>query len=208
MMSIEVKVPMLPESVADATVLTWHKKAGESVMRDERLVDLETDKVVLEVPAPEDGVLVDILKSDGTTVLANEVLAVINPGSVSATPKAPAESVPAPAAAPELSPAVRRLVAEHNIDVSLLQGTGKGGRIVKEDVESLLKQQASAPARLPQADIPPVMDIVSSRPEKRVPMSRLRAKIAERLVQAQHNASMLTTLNEVNLQTVMELNAK
>lgn len=216
-MSIEVKVPVLPESVADATVVTWHKQVGEAVTRDENLVDLETDKVVLEVPAPEDGVLGEIKFEDGATVVAEQVLAIIKPQSAQdgakqqAAASAPeAEKTSAPKAN-DVSPAVRRLVAEHKLDVSLIKGTGKDGRIVKEDVESFLKtkQAPTAPATPDLSIVPEVpATSIGERAEKRVPMSRLRAKIAERLVQAQHNAAMLTTFNEVNLQAVMDLRAQ
>jgi 2-oxoglutarate dehydrogenase E2 component (dihydrolipoamide succinyltransferase) len=201
-MSIEVKVPALPESVADATVLVWHKKPGEFVNRDENLVDLETDKVVLEVPAPQSGVLSDVLFSQGTTVTSNQVLAIIQEG-VAAAPVAPTAAAVQPVAAPAVtaapapmpspaatssvtmpaSPVVRRLASEHDIDIQAVPGTGKEGRVVKQDI----------------------VNFMSSRPEKRVPMSRMRVTIAKRLVEAQHNAAMLTTFNEVNLQAVKEL---
>lgn len=217
-MTIEVKVPVLPESVADATVSTWHKKPGDRVERDENLVDLETDKVVLEVPAPEDGVLSEIVKEEGSTVTAEEVLAMIEPGAAAAKEEkaekkekaAPAEEKqpeekPAEeraASEEELSPAVRRLVAEHDVDISKVKGTGKNGRITKEDVQQYMEQPKEAPAK-PQAEAAPVAP--GERPEKRVPMSRLRARIAERLVSAQQNAAMLTTFNEVDLHQVMAL---
>lgn len=193
-MTIEIRVPALPESVADATIIKWHKKAGDSVARDETLVDLETDKVVLEVPAPESGVLVEIIAKEGTTVLANALLGKLNAGAVAApSAKATSDNKPAVAAAPaeaHLSPAVRRAVAEGDINVQGVQGSGKGGRIVKED----LTKTASAPVMA-----------TGLRTEERVPMTRLRAKIAERLVEAQHNAAMLTTFNEINMQPVMDL---
>lgn len=212
-MSIEVKVPMLPESVADATILTWHKQPGEQVTRDENLVDLETDKVVLEVPAPSDGVLQEIVQSAGSTVVANDILAVIAEGAAKAKP-APAVTTapkadPVPVqqttptehtAAPEATPAVRRLLAEHNLELSQIKGTGKDGRVIKEDILNFLKQAPQAPST--------VVSLVGERPEKRVPMSRLRAKVAERLVQAQQNSAMLTTFNEINLQAVMDIRRK
>lgn len=208
-MTIEVKVPLLPESVADATVLAWHKKAGETVLRDETIVELETDKVVLEVPAPDSGVLSEILQEEGATVVANDKLAILDPKAAAAAPKsaekeAPAKSEPAAeaqAASADLSPAVRRLVAEHNVDVSKLTGTGKDGRVVKADVESFLKG-GTAPASQPA--------VVASgeRQEKRVAMTRLRTRVAERLVQAQHEAAMLTTFNEVNLQAIMDIRSR
>lgn len=197
-MSTQVKVPMLPESVADATVVTWHKKVGDTVKRDENLVDLETDKVVLEVPSPTDGVLQEILQTDGATVVANDVLAVIKAGAVAAVSEVKASSAPqASAQASDLSPSVRRLVSETEVDVSGMKGTGKDGRLTKQDV---MNQSKPAP-------VAAVVNLVSvgDRLEKRVPMSRIRAKVAERLVQAQHNAAMLTTFNEVNLQAVMAL---
>lgn len=224
-MVIEVKVPVLPESVADATVLNWHKKVGESVARDENLVDLETDKVVLEVPAPMPGVIEKILINQGTTVKSNEILAIIQPQGAAPVSK---ESVPTKNIESEksnikettatnsdqntLSPAVRRLVAEHNVDVNVIQGSGKGGRVLKEDVLQKMPLQESgnvtnstANKRAPAAVPFPSME---ERPEQRVPMSRLRARIAERLVSAQHNAAILTTFNEVNLKAVMALRAK
>ncbi len=218
-MSIEIKVPVLPESVADATIVTWHKQPGEAVERDENLVDLETDKVVLEVPAPDNGVLEEILRPEGETVIANEVLAKFTAGATAsaksgAAATAEATTSDAPTGAEsnaDLTPVVRRLVAEHNIDVARVTGTGKGGRITKADVEKFLQGQSSQPQ--PQssaapaiAQVPAGMTITGGeRPEKRVPMTRLRARIAERLVQAQHGAAILTTFNEVNLQAVMNL---
>lgn len=208
-MSVEVKVPVLPESVADATVAKWYKKPGDTVKRDENLVDIETDKVMLEVPAPEDGVLQEITKPDGSTVKSEEVLAIISAnGGVVAPEKKPlkqeaktAESTQS--TAESLTPAVRRLVAEHDVDAQAIKGSGKGGRIVKEDVLSHLdnKSQNTSTARAPMLG-------PDERPEQRVPMSRLRAKIAERLVAAQHNAAMLTTFNEINMDPVMEIRAK
>ncbi len=207
-MSVEVKVPMLPESVADATILTWHKKVGESVRRDENLVDLETDKVVLEVPAPVDGVIQAIQKEEGTNVTADEIIAVIAPGEVKDTP-APAvsesQAVEQPATnsgSTELSPSVRRLVAEHNLEAAKIIGTGKDGRITKDDVIKVVEQQKSTQGVVSQtaAALP-----MGAREEKRVPMSRLRARIAERLLEAQQTTAMLTTFNEVNLQAIMDI---
>lgn len=219
-MSIEVKVPGLPESVADAKVITWHKKAGDSVTQDETLVDLETDKVVLEVPAPETGVLKQILKPDGSVVVANDLLALIEQGaSVSAAKsnKASAKSTStAETAAPsaesdDLSPSVRRLIAENSVNPSKIPGTGKEGRITKEDVLNYLKTAGEAntasPVAAPQpARIAPIAS--GERIEKRVPMSRMRARIAERLLSAQHQAAILTTFNEINLKNLIELRAK
>lgn len=215
-MSIEVKVPTLPESVADATVAQWHRKPGDVVKRDEPLLDLETDKVMLEVPAPQDGVLADIAKPAGVKVTANETLGTLTiNGAAASADKAPTAKTPqaaathvegsaitpkdAPQPATSLSPAVRRLVAEQNIDTSKIKGSGKGGRVTKEDVTS----QTAATAKQSQ----PVV-ASGERPEQRVPMSRLRARIAERLVEAQHNAAMLTTFNEINMQPVMDLRAR
>lgn len=206
-MSIEIKVPMLPESVADAKVLTWHKKAGDTVTRDETIVELETDKVVLEVPAPQDGVLASILEPEGSTVLANQILAIVEAqkagkpvASLATTPKEK-EALPTSAATvstPDLSPGVRRLVGEHQVDVSNITGSGKSGRVLKEDVMALVKQTSSTPFASSTM-------LTNGRAEQRVPMSRLRTKIAERLVAAQQQAAMLTTFNEVNMQPIMNL---
>lgn len=209
-MSIEIKVPTLPESVTDATVAKWYKNVGDSIERDENLVDLETDKVMLEVPAPESGVIEKILVSEGDTVGADTLIAVITAGAVkqknaeTASPAAvetttTAESEPATKSNSnaELSPAVRRLAAENAIDTSEIKGSGKGGRVTKQDVENHLQTPASAaPATSGHRD------------EKRVPMSRLRARIAERLVQVQHEAALLTTFNEVNMKPVMDLRSR
>lgn len=197
-MSIEIRVPALPESVADATIIKWHKKAGDSVTRDETLVDLETDKVVLEVPAPESGVLAEIIAQEGATVLANALLGKLNAGAFAAQSAKPASDDKPVASAAQtemhLSPAVRRAVAEGDINVQGIQGSGKGGRIVKEDLSKTTAAATNAP-----------MAVAGLRTEERVPMTRLRAKIAERLVEAQHNAAMLTTFNEINMQPVMDL---
>ncbi|KTD28046.1 MULTISPECIES: 2-oxoglutarate dehydrogenase complex dihydrolipoyllysine-residue succinyltransferase [Legionella] len=209
-MSIEVKVPVLPESVADATIASWHKKVGDKVTRDENLLDLETDKVVLEVPAPADGILKEILFKEGDTVKASQVLARIEEGAVAKEEKPAAkEEKPAEAKTEEreseekaTGPAVRRMLAENNLQASQISGSGKDGRITKEDVISFIesgREKTSKPA-LKQEPV-----AFGAREERRVPMSRLRAKIAERLVQAQHNAAMLTTFNEVNLKAVMDL---
>jgi 2-oxoglutarate dehydrogenase E2 component (dihydrolipoamide succinyltransferase) len=218
-MTIEIKVPALPESVADATVVTWHKKPGDSVRRDENLVDLETDKVVLEVPAPADGILESILKDVGSTVLAQDLLGTLKAGAVVADPAKPAEAAvtlakapeakeakEAKTASPDLSPSVRRLVAEYDVDVGKLAGTGKDGRLTKVDVQPLIqkaveKASGSSSTGTPAAAI----TIPGERSEQRVPMTRLRARIAERLLEAQHQAAILTTFNEVNLQAVMDL---
>lgn len=214
-MSIEVKVPALPESVADATVALWHKQPGDEVKRDETLLELETDKVMLEVPAVQDGVLEKILKPVGSKVTAAEVLGMLSASKGGAT--AAAKTEPAPAAAAEktaatkvstsddLSPAVRRLVGEQDVNVDHIKGTGKGGRITKEDVLTAGKTAAPSTTSSPSASVPAV---AGERAEQRVPMSRLRARIAERLVEAQHNAAMLTTFNEVNMQPIMDLRAR
>ncbi|MEA9418653.1 2-oxoglutarate dehydrogenase complex dihydrolipoyllysine-residue succinyltransferase [Aeromonas caviae] len=208
-MTIEIKVPDLPESVADATIATWHKKPGDLVARDEVLVDIETDKVVLEVPAPEAGVLVDILQSEGATVLSRQLIAMLKPAPVAgeATSEKPVEAV-ADDAADGLSPSVRRMVAEHDIDVAKLTGTGKGGRVTKEDVEAFIKNLGKAPVAAPTAAAPvaaaPVAPL-AGRTEKRVPMTRLRKRIAERLLEAKNTTAMLTTFNEINMAPIMKL---
>jgi 2-oxoglutarate dehydrogenase E2 component (dihydrolipoamide succinyltransferase) len=208
-MTIEIKVPDLPESVADATIATWHKKPGDLVARDEVLVDIETDKVVLEVPAPEAGVLVDILQSEGATVLSRQLIAMLKPAPVAgeATSEKPVEAV-ADDAADGLSPSVRRMVAEHDIDVAKLTGTGKGGRVTKEDVDAFIKNLGKAPVAAPVAAAPvaaaPVATL-AGRTEKRVPMTRLRKRIAERLLEAKNTTAMLTTFNEINMAPIMKL---
>ena len=221
-MSIEVKVPMLPESVADATVVTWHKKPGENVKRDDNLVDLETDKVVLEVPAPADGVMGEILKQAGTVVKAGEILAHLNtdkeasmktakPSASTSTSTSEAESSKpvSPATENLAGPAARRSAAEQGLSLENIPGSGKSGRVTREDV--LNQSQAASPAStlLPdgmKTDSNRVaMSQAASRLEKRVPMTRLRARIAERLVAAQHNAAILTTFNEIDLHKVIEL---
>ncbi len=207
-MSIEIKVPVLPESVADATIATWHVQPGEAVSRDQVLVDIETDKVVLEVPAPEDGQLGEILNNEGDTVLAEQVIASFIAGAKAG------QEVTKPAATPDapsaeegndaLSPSVRRLVAEHNVDVSQISGTGVGGRITKEDVEAFIKAKGAAPASAPVEAKAPAPEL-GDRTEKRVPMTRLRKRIAERLLEAKNSTAMLTTFNEVNMGPIMTL---
>jgi 2-oxoglutarate dehydrogenase E2 component (dihydrolipoamide succinyltransferase) len=215
-MLVEVKVPQLSESVAEATLLTWHKKAGERVKRDENLVDIETDKVVLETPAPESGVIVRIIKGDGGTVTSNEVIAQIDTGGaaaeVSPAPakaEAKAPAAPAPKAAPVAAlPAARKLAAEKRVDTGAIGGSGRGGRVTKEDVLRSVEGKAPpATAATPQPAPPPEKDLgaAAGRPEQRVPMSRLRARVAERLVQSQHAGAILTTFNEVNMQAVIDL---
>ncbi|MCZ4336464.1 2-oxoglutarate dehydrogenase complex dihydrolipoyllysine-residue succinyltransferase [Shewanella colwelliana] len=207
-MSIEIKVPVLPESVADATIATWHVKAGEQVSRDQNLVDIETDKVVLEVVAPEDGSIVEFLAEEGDTVLGEAVIAKFVAGAVAGqeVSKEEAEAAaPQEAASDEsndaLSPSVRRLIAEHNVDASKLKGTGVGGRITKEDVEAFVK---SAPAAKPAA-APAVVAPLGERSQKRVPMTRLRKTIANRLLEAKNSTAMLTTFNEVNMKPIMDI---
>jgi 2-oxoglutarate dehydrogenase E2 component (dihydrolipoamide succinyltransferase) len=199
-MTVEIKVPGLPESVADATVGTWHKQPGDHVARGENILDLETDKVVLEVPAPKDGVLKAILKQEGDLVVADDVLAQFEVGAASSAPKAAAASDTA--RGDDLSPAVRRLIAEKGIDASLIKGTGKGGRITKADVENFVPAKTAAASKA--APVAPLSK-PGAREEKRVPMNRMRKKIAERLLSSTQNTAMLTTFNEVDMKAVMDL---
>ncbi|EZO93288.1 2-oxoglutarate dehydrogenase complex dihydrolipoyllysine-residue succinyltransferase [Pseudomonas aeruginosa] len=226
-MAIEIKAPTFPESVADGTVATWHKKPGEAVKRDELIVDIETDKVVIEVLAEADGVLAEIIKNEGDTVLSNELLGKLNEGGAAAPAAAPAApAAAAPAAAPAaqaaapaaaggddaiLSPAARKLAEEAGIDPNSIAGTGKGGRVTKEDVVAAVEAKKNAPAApakpaAPAAEAP--IFAAGDRVEKRVPMTRLRAKVAERLVEAQSAMAMLTTFNEVNMKPIMDLRSK
>lgn len=220
-MAIEIKAPTFPESVADGTVATWHKKPGEAVKRDELLVDIETDKVVLEVVAPADGVLAEVIKNEGDTVLSEEVIARVEEGATAAAPAAQPAAASAPAAAPAaagsdedpiLAPAARKIAEENGIDPATLVGTGKGGRVTKEDAVAAVeakKSGAAAPAAKPAAAAAaPVVTAAGDRTEKRVPMTRLRAKVAERLVEAQSSMAMLTTFNEVNMKPIMDLRSK
>lgn len=219
-MAIEIKAPTFPESVADGTVATWHKQPGDAVKRDELLVDIETDKVVMEVLAEADGVMGDIAKAEGDTVLSGEVLGVLKDGEAAAAPaakpaEAKAESAPAAAEAtgeePMLSPAARKLAEENGLVASEISGTGKGGRVTKEDVLNAVEAKKNAPAAKPAAPAAPAAAVAlpeGDRTEKRVPMTRLRARIAERLVEAQSNMAMLTTFNEVNMKPVMDLRSK
>lgn len=221
-MAIEVKVPMLPESITDAVVSTWHKKAGDKVSRDENIVDLETDKVMLEVPSPTDGVIKEIVKPSGSTVHAQEVIAVIEaaaaggdtkpskPEAKSAKPEPAAKAETKPAETkkqaasqnmPHMAPSVRRVVAEHNIDVSQVAGTGKGGRITKENALSAISNTSAAPQQ--EISLP-----TGERPEKRVPMTRIRSRIAERLLEVTQNTAMLTTFNEINMAPVMDIRTR
>ncbi len=207
-MSIEIKVPVLPESVKDATIATWHKKVGESVKRDEHLLDVETDKIILEVVAPEDGYLETILKKEGETVKAEEVVATFQKGSAEQTKKSDVSvSVVKENTSdqPVLTPAVRRLVSEQEVNISQIQGTGKNNRITKEDV---IKSTHKSEENVSGSVVSPVPAFTGERVEKRVAMSRLRARIAERLLQAQHGAAILTTFNEINMQPVMSLREK
>jgi 2-oxoglutarate dehydrogenase E2 component (dihydrolipoamide succinyltransferase) len=213
-MLIEVKVPQLSESVAEATLLAWHKKQGEAVKRDENLIDIETDKVVLELPAPADGVLVSILKGDKGTVVAGEVIARIDTeGKASAVAVQKEETRKEeprakPASAPAVMPAAQKIAAEKGINTAQIQGTGRDGRVTKGDV---LQQPAGAPAAAPKAALQQpaaavnTEKLLAGRPEQRVPMSRLRQRVAERLVQSQSTAAILTTFNEVNMAPVMAL---
>lgn len=201
---VEIKVPVLPESVADATIATWHVKPGESVSRDQSLVDIETDKVVLEVVAPADGTLTEVFAQEGETVLAEQLIANFVAGAAVAP-----QSGSAPQAAAEtddndaLSPSVRRLLAEKGVDPAKVQGSGKGGRITKEDVEKHLKAAEAAPAATASASAPQAL--AGERTEKRVPMTRLRKTIATRLLEAKNSTAMLTTFNEINMKPIMDL---
>ena len=218
-MAIEIKAPTFPESVADGTVATWHKKPGEAVKRDELIVDIETDKVVLEVLATADGVLGDIVKGEGETVLSDEVLGSINEGAAPAAAPAAAAAAPAQAAAPAdageddpiAAPAARKLAEENAIDLASVAGTGKGGRITKEDVVAAVANKKAAPAAAaakPAAAAAAPVVATGDRTEKRVPMTRVRATVAKRLVEAQSNMAMLTTFNEVDMTEVMALRSK
>jgi len=240
-MLIEVKVPVLPESITEATLVNWHKKAGDAVTRDENLVDIETDKVVLELPAPDSGVLTEIKRGDGSTVTAQEIIAVLDTSARAASPAGAAAVTPAPAAAAPAAatanpvpadasaatrsaaapgasalPAARKMMAEQNLSAAEVAGTGRGGRITKEDVAGATRpspaqagqpQAAVAPSAKAPAPAPAVQSPASlgARPEQRVAMSRLRQRVAERLVQSQSTAAILTTFNEVNMAPVIEL---
>ncbi len=221
-MPIEVKVPAFPESVTDGTVVAWHKQPGEGIKRGENLVDIETDKVMFEVPAPQDGVLQEILTQTGSVVVSGQVMARLGaasvaPSSPSATKPEPKKTAPPPAAAmsqdASVMPAARKLMAEHGLEQAAIPGSGKDGRVLKEDVMRFI-ETATPPKEPPQEKAAPASPGAAAAPaaaggrvEKRVPMTRLRARIAERLVQAQHTAAMLTTFNEINMQPVMDLRA-
>ncbi len=225
-MSIEVLVPDLPESVADATLISWHKKPGEFIEKGENLVDLETDKVVLEVPAPESGILAKVFKENGSTVISGDLLAELEQQERVQEQSSDKLQTDAVSFDIPLSPAVRRLILENQLDPGVIKGTGKDGRITKTDVLDYLQQQPKPEekplaAEIAQTEAPVVEQTKASgetgdapesaigspglRPEQRVPMTRLRAKIAERLLQAQQNAAMLTTFNEVNMQSIINL---
>jgi 2-oxoglutarate dehydrogenase E2 component (dihydrolipoamide succinyltransferase) len=231
-MLVEVKVPQLSESVAEATLLTWHKKVGDAVARDENLIDVETDKVVLELPAPAGGVITQIVKGDGGTVLSGEVIAVIDTAADSAAAAAKTAERPAAPVAQaakqvsdqsNLMPAARKMVEDNKLDPKAIAGSGRDGRVTKADVIAHMEGGAavrpapSAPARAPAAagsalaEVPAPINVdklLAGRPEQRVPMSRLRARVAERLLQSQSTAAILTTFNEVNMQPVIDLRAK
>ncbi|MDZ4255881.1 MAG: 2-oxoglutarate dehydrogenase complex dihydrolipoyllysine-residue succinyltransferase [Sulfuritalea sp.] len=225
-MIIEVKVPQLSESVAEATLSAWHVKEGDAVTRDQNLIDIETDKVVLELPAPDSGVIVKIIKGNGETVVAGEVIAQLDTeakGAVAApaAAKPAAAAAPAPTAAATAMPAARKIMDEKSIAAADVQGSGRGGRILKEDVSGAARPAAVAPAAavspaptlaakpaLPQPNVVNADAIIADRPEQRVPMSRLRARVAERLVQSQSTNAILTTFNEVNMAPVMEMRKK
>ncbi|MEB6355244.1 2-oxoglutarate dehydrogenase complex dihydrolipoyllysine-residue succinyltransferase [Klebsiella variicola] len=219
MSSVDILVPDLPESVADATVATWHKKPGDAVVRDEVLVEIETDKVVLEVPASADGILDAVLEDEGATVLSRQILGRLREGNSAG--KETSEKADAKASTPAqrqqasleeqnndaLSPAIRRLLAEHNLDAAAIKGTGVGGRLTREDVEKhLAKAPAAAEAKAPAATAAatPALQL-GHRSEKRVPMTRLRKRVAERLLEAKNSTAMLTTFNEVNMKPIMDL---
>ena len=230
-MIIEVKVPQLSESVAEATLVSWHKKVGELVKCDENLVDIETDKVVLETPAPAAGVLVKIVKPDGSTVASKEIIAQIDTEATATASAASAAPAASAAAAPKSSkaqaaaamPAAQKVAAENKMDTAAISGSGRGGRVTKGDVLDAIKAgtaASAAPAKVTAASTPaasaapaapraaaPSVDLgaLGERPEQRVPMSRLRARVAERLIQSQSTAAILTTFNEVNMQPVIDL---
>lgn len=226
-MTVEVKVPQLPESVTDATLVAWHKAPGDVVKRDENLVDLETDKVVLEVPAPVSGVVKEIQIENGTTVTSGQLLAILEQGAEGAAAAAPepaaAAAVPAATVAAiqvdeepggnagKLSPAVRRLLEEHDIDAAQISGSGKGGRILKSDVMEFVDQRLhpeAVPEEIPLEPVVATPSPAGQRSEHRVPMTRLRARIAERMVEAQQTAAMLTTFNEIDLTEVIALRTR
>ena len=220
---IEVTVPVLPESVSEATLMTWHKKVGEAVARDENIIDLETDKVVLELPAPQAGVIVEIVEQDGATVVSGQLIAKIDTAAKAGDAAPAAEAAPAAAAAVEAAPqsnaqagvampAAAKLAAEKGVDVASIQGSGRDGRVLKEDVAKASAAPAAAPANSTFSTVTvsptPTVQIAGDRPEQRVPMSRLRQRVAERLLQSQSENAILTTFNEVNMKPVMDLRNK
>ena len=221
---IEVTVPVLPESVSEATLMTWHKKVGEAVARDENIIDLETDKVVLELPAPQAGVIVEIVEQDGATVVSGQLIAKIDTAAKAgdaapAAEAAPAAAAPAAEAAPQSNaqagvamPAAAKLAAEKGVDVASIQGSGRDGRVLKEDVAKASAAPAAAPANSTFSTVTvsptPTVQIAGDRPEQRVPMSRLRQRVAERLLQSQSENAILTTFNEVNMKPLMDLRNK
>lgn len=219
-MAIEIKAPTFPESVADGTVSCWHKQPGETCVRDELLVDIETDKVVLEIVAPVDGVLKEVIKAEGETILSEELIGIFEEGGVGTVQAPTAETASSPAhssgamdSSSTLGPAARRMADQHGLDHGAMSGTGKGGRVTKEDVINHVASDATASAKnsAPKTAVsgaPPVLGFDGERVEKRVPMTRLRARIAERLVEAQRSAAMLTTFNEVNMKPIMALRAQ
>ncbi len=209
-MTLKIKVPHLPESVSDATLIAWHKSVGDNVLKNDSLVDLETDKVTLEVVAPESGILREILKTDGAIVTSGEILATLE---VKDIPIETTQLVDDDDFDNPLTPSIRRLLREHDLDASEIVGTGKDGRLTKADVLNVVNQRALQEAEVivPAVEPEPLTELELTtpaenlRPEQRVPMTRLRAKVAERLLQAQQNAAMLTTFNEVSMQNVIEL---
>ena len=222
---IEVTVPVLPESVSEATLMTWHKKVGEAVARDENIIDLETDKVVLELPAPQAGVIVEIVEQDGATVVSGQLIAKIDTAAKAGDAAPAVEAAPAAAAveaAPQSNaqagvamPAAAKLAAEKGVDVASVQGSGRDGRVLKEDVAKAQAAPAAAPAAPANSTFStvtvsptPTVQIAGDRPEQRVPMSRLRQRVAERLLQSQSENAILTTFNEVNMKPVMDLRNK
>ncbi|EPE4837406.1 2-oxoglutarate dehydrogenase complex dihydrolipoyllysine-residue succinyltransferase [Yersinia enterocolitica] len=218
MSSVDINVPDLPESVADGSVATWHKKPGDSVKRDEVLVEIETDKVILEVPASQDGILDAILEDEGATVTSRQVLGRIRPSDSSGLPteekSQSTESTPAQRQTASLeeesndtlSPAIRRLIAEHSLDASAIKGSGVGGRITREDIDNYLATRKSAPAAVEnKVEAAAPVAALAGRSEKRVPMTRLRKRVAERLLEAKNSTAMLTTFNEINMKPIMDL---
>ena len=210
-MLIEVKVPALSESVAEATLLTWHKKAGDYVKRDENLIDIETDKVVLELPSPESGVLKEIVKQDGVSVAANEVIARIDTsvevadGAVSSVPAPEIVDKKESAAAVVAMPAARKMAAENGLQISSVQGTGRGGRVTKSDIQAAVQKKDVSAAAQTNNVVNFSAASEDGRVSQRVPMSRLRKRVAERLLQSQASAAILTTFNEVNMQPVIDI---